>query len=239
MDMYGGSDMYGGMGMSGPSGASAKPKKKPRGPLDYRIDDTRRQVKDQLLQVRRGLAGHDRYATKGLLALTAAGNGQQEVQTLITRLDDIVAIVDPSLVAAAPSVKEPKRDPKAVDPLGDIDALIKELRTKVQKMEDDCGIVVQLPADELTLPDDPDAVPDSLPAGLPDLPLGPTGAEDMPDDPPAPGQPGEEQPPVDEPVDPEMPVDADEPVDPSELMEPEVPEMPAEPPEAPAGPGAN
>jgi hypothetical protein len=265
MDMYGGSDMYGGAdmyggdmygGMYGPSGASAKPKKKPRGPLDYRIDDIRRSVKDQLLQVKRGLAGHDRYATKGLLALTAAGNGQQEVQTLIARLDDIAAVVDPPPVAAAPSAKEqPKLDPKAVDPLGDIDALIKELRTKVQKMENDCGIVVQLPADELTLPEDLDAVPELPPAGLPDLPLGPPGAEDMPeakpDDQPAPGPPvdeqppvdkqppADEQPPVDEPVEPEMPVDVDEPVDPSELMEPEVPGKPAEPPEAPAEPGAN
>jgi uncharacterized protein (UPF0147 family) len=236
-DMYGGSDMYGGMDMYGgdmygedmygPSGPSAKPKKKPRGPLDYRIDDTRRQVKDQLLQVKRGLTGHDRYATKGLLALTAAGNGQQEVQTLIARLDDIVAVVDPPMAAASPSVKAPKavaplRD--IADPLRDMDALVKEIRTKVQKMEADCGIVVEIPADELTLPDDLDMVPDSLPDGLPDLPLGP---------------PGDEQPPVDEPVDPEMPVDTDEPVDPSELMEPEAPEMPAEPSEEPAEPGDN
>jgi hypothetical protein len=175
------------------------------------------------------LTGHEKYATKGLLALTAADNGQQEVQTLIARIDDITAVVDPSV-----------KDPKAVYELEDMDALIEELRATVQKMQDDCDIVVQLPADELTLPEDLDAVPES---GLPDLPLGPPGAEGMPEakpeDQPAPGQPGEEQPPVGEPVEPEMPVDADEPVDPSELMEPEVPEMPAEPPEAPPEPGVD
>jgi hypothetical protein len=230
-DMYG--DMYdsgmydmggpGGMGMG--LGGPAKPRKKPRGPLGYRIDLTRRQVLSQLLPVRRALTGHERYATQGLLALTAAGNGQEEVKTILARVDEIMGVVAPSLVRST----EPFE-------FHTIDDMIAEIRKKVQKMEDECRIVVQRPTDELDLPEDPDELLEPQPEGMPDLTL------DLPPD---------DEMPEDAPVDPEMPVEADDPVEPGmsaepvepeellnpELMDPAEPADPAELPEAPEEPG--
>lgn len=201
-DMYGG-DMFGG-GMGGRPGTAAKPRRKPRGPLGYRIDLTRRQVKNQLLQVKRGLTGHENYATEGLAALTAAGNGQEDVKLLVTSLDAIIKVAE---------------NPDHVT----MDELLTELRASVQKMEDDCGIMVSLPGDDLDLPEDPDALLDLPPEDMLDLPLDPPDAEDtldVPADPLEPGLPTEDQADEDPPIDPDEPEQLEEPSDPVEPAEP-------------------
>lgn len=202
-DMYGdgmyGSDMFGG-GMGGRPGTAAKPRRKPRGPLGYRIDLTRRQVKNQLLQVKRGLTGHENYATEGLAALTAAGNGQEDVTLLVASLDAIIKVAE---------------SPDHVT----MDELLTELRASVQKMEDDCGIMVSLPGDDLDLPEDPDALFDPPPEDMLDLPLDPPDAKDtldVPADPLEPELPTEDQTDEAPPVDPDEPEQLEEPSEPAE-----------------------
>lgn len=205
-DMYGG-DMYGG-GLGGRPGPAAKPRRKPRGPLGYRIDLTRRVVTDQLLQVKRGLTGHENYATEGLAALTAAGNGQADVNLLVASLNAIIEVAE---------------NPDHVT----MDELLTELRASVQKMEDDCGILVSLPGDDLDLPVDPDALLDSPPEGMLDLPLDPPDTEDtldVPADPLDPGLPPEDPADEDPPIDPDEPQQFEEPSDPADPTDPADPD---------------
>lgn len=230
-DMYG-DDMYGsgyddmyGSGMGRP-GTAAKPRRKPRGPLGYRIDLTRRQIKNQLLQVRRGLTGHENYATQGLAALSAAGNGQEDVNLLVTSLDAIIKVAE---------------SPDHVT----MEELLTELRASVQKMEDDCGIVVSLPMDDLDVPEDPDALLDPSLEDMMDLPLDPMDAQETPElpaDPLEPGLPVEGEPDGEEPMDPAELEEADEPVEPGEpedlepTMELQDPVAPVPLPEEPGEP---
>ena len=218
-------DPYGGgAGMFGPVTGAIKPKG--GGPLGYRIDLTRRRVKHQMQQVKRGLTGHEQQATKGLVGLTAAGNGAEELQKVVKGLDEIIAVTDNST-------------------FDDITALVAEIRTKVQKMEDDCGIVVKLPGDEAELPEGPDGLVNPLEGGLPDLPLDLPGAEAMPELPgeppaeppaaaPAPGVPPEPGPPAKPPAaEPAAPAAPEPPLDPG------APVIPGDLPEVPAIPGQN
>ena len=214
-------DPYGGgMGMFGPTTGAIKPKG--GGPLGYRIDLTRRRVKQQMLQVKRGLTGHEKQATKGLTGLTEAGNGAEEMLKYVKGLDDIISVTDNST-------------------FDDITALVAEIRTKVQKMEDDCGIVVKLPGDEAELPEGPDGLIDPLGGGLPDLSLELPAVDDMPEPPaeppvaaPAPGVPPEPGPPAKPPVpDPGAPVAPEPPLDPG------APVIPDDLPDVPGVPGGN
>jgi uncharacterized protein (UPF0147 family) len=217
-------DPYGGgMGMFGPTTGAIKPKG--GGPLGYRIDLTRRRVKDQMLQLKRGLTGHEKQAVKGLSGLTEVGNGAEELSKFVKGLDDIIAVTDNST-------------------FDDITALVAEIRAKVQKMEDDCEIVVKLPG-EAELPEGPDGLIDPLGGGLPDLPLGLPGAEAMPELPgeppaeppvaaPAPGVPPEPGPPAEPPApDPGAPVAPEPPLDPG------APVIPGDLPDVPGIPGEN
>ncbi len=226
-DMYDYDDAFGGsIGSMGRPGSAAKPRRKPRGPLGYRIDLTRGKVMDQLLQVRRGLTGHGNYGTEGIAALTAAGNGQEDVKLLVASLDEIIEVAESSKYVT-------------------IDELLAALRKSVEKMEDECGIEVSLPDDDLGVPEDPDALLDPEQEDMFDLPLDPLDGEqplDVPADPLETELPENGEPDSEEPLDPAPADEAVEPVEPGEpeeldpAIEPEDPGAPVAVPEEPAQP---
>jgi hypothetical protein len=218
MPGYGESGMYGGM----PGGASPGSATGQFDPLGYRIGLTRRQVKYRMLLVKRGLLGPGAVTpaaaksgpTKpvppkpektepakpdatppgpgqavpgqaaptptGVFAL-AKGNDVAYLVKLIKGIDDIMAVVEGT------SFK-------------DMTALITELRGKVQKFENDCGIVVALAGEE------PEAIVDQgllenplgIPEGIPTAP--PAAGASKPATPPAKGP---AQPPAKTPTEPQ------------------------------------
>jgi len=214
--MYSGmSEMMPGYGMPGgmPSGMQAAK----FNPLGYRILLTRRRIAHEMLLVKRGLLGPDATlkagpsaAAKtspsapppapkaGLAALVRAGADQTAIDNAVSGIDAIIREVEKST-------------------FNEMKPLVAEIRAKVRQLEDQCGIVVELP-DELV----PGATPDALLSNPLDLPEGMPGLE-MPA--------GAGEPPAAEPAD----QPADQPAAPApDVPTPAVP-VPADAPEANAG----
>jgi hypothetical protein len=141
-------------------------------PLGYRILLTRRRIAHEMLLVKRGLLGPDATlkagpsaAAKtspsapppppkaGLAALVRAGADQTAIDNAVSGIDAIIREVEKST-------------------FNEMKPLITELRAKVRQLEDQCGIVVELP-DELV----PGATPDALLSSPVDLPEGMPGLE--------------------------------------------------------------
>jgi hypothetical protein len=170
---------YGAMGYPTAPGLFGGPTTSGRGdvfdPLAYRIALTRRRIKHQLLQVKRGLRGPDEKQDGGLLALTQPGQDQDYVKKVIGGIDTIVAVVDGG-------------------GFDDMKALTTELRSKVKKMEQDCGIAVEVTGaeDEGLVDENLLTNPLDIPGAIPGLEPPETAPAEPPAAPagkPAPGPP--------------------------------------------------
>jgi hypothetical protein len=171
--------MMGGYGMT----AAAK-----FNPLGYRIDLTRRRIKHQLLQAKRGLIGPGKPGTEnqGVLARAADGDPKTYVNKAVKGIDDIIAIIDAN--------EETEMEP-----------LVEKLTSSVQVMENACEIVVTLPGEEGDpMLDEGLLNPLELPEGVPgpDDMLGPPvgGPDDAVPAKPAAPPAGAPQAPPEEPV---------------------------------------
>jgi hypothetical protein len=134
------------------------------GPLAYQMDMTRRQVKSQVLQVKRGLIGHEKQNTGGLKALAQAGPQQETMDKIAAAMDGIIAVTDDATFT-------------------DLNALIGEIRNKSRAMESEFGLVV----DANVGGPDPSQLTNPLEGGLPDIPAGLPGLDDGLGPMPAPG----------------------------------------------------
>ena len=196
-------------------------------PLGYRIRLTRRRIAHEMLLVKRGLLGPDATlrpgpsaaaktasSKAGLSALAQANADQTAIENAVNGIDAIIRVVEQST-------------------FNEMKALVTELRARVRQMEDQCGIVVELPDEQV-----PGATPDALlssplelPEGVPGLEM-PAVPEEAPEAKPAeePVAPKPDTPPKDAP-----PADAPAPADapPDVPMPPDVPAPAA--PEAPKG----
>lgn len=187
MPAYGMPD-YGMPGMGpgmGPGGMAPAAK---FNPLGYQILLTRRRVAHQLVLTKRGLLGPDasmKPASKakagpgadqppgsgGLSALARSDAERTAVDTAVSNIDAILREVEKST-------------------FNEMKALVTELRAKVQQLEDKCGIVVELPAQQAAgaaaqgLLANPLDVPTEIP-GL-DVPAVPDAAPDAKGQPAAP-----------------------------------------------------
>jgi hypothetical protein len=95
-------------------------------PLGYRVDLTRRRIKNRLVQIRTGLAGSTEKQAGGMLALVKEDNEKRDhVAKAIDGLDAIAERVDQSRV-------------------NDVMVLVRQLREDVRRMEDACGIVAHI-----------------------------------------------------------------------------------------------
>jgi hypothetical protein len=149
------------------AGAFGPPRKNPLTDfLSYRIDLTRRRVKDRLNYVKRGLVGpklDQKLDQKAGLQLPAKGEDAKYLQKVIDAIDGILSVVDSQS--------------------SELPTLLSQLQKSVRELEEQCGVTVELPeadksiaAEEKTLANPLDALgleatgekkPEAQPAGQP------------------------------------------------------------------------
>jgi hypothetical protein len=210
--------MPGGMpgGMPGYGMPSGTPAAK-FNPLGYRILLTRRRIAHEMLLVKRGLLGSEATlkaasaAAKaspsappkaGLMALVKTGADQTAIDNAVSGIDAIIREVEKST-------------------FNEMKPLVAELRTKVRQLEDQCGIVVELP-DELVPGATADALlssPLEMPADIPGLEMPAVAGEDPAAEP-------AEQPPVPAPDVPAPDVPAPDVPAPADAPQPDAGETP-------------
>ncbi|MCY2991275.1 MAG: hypothetical protein NTY19_25885 [Planctomycetota bacterium] len=110
-------------------GAFGPPRKDPMADfLSYRIDLTRRRVKDQLNYVKRGLVGpklNQKGDQKAGLQLLAKGEDAKYIQKVIDEIDGILSVVDSQS--------------------SELLTLLTQLQKSVRELEEQCGVTVELP----------------------------------------------------------------------------------------------
>ena len=117
------------MPLSEGPGAFGPPRKDPLADfLSYRIDLTRRRVKDRLHYVKRGLVGpklDQKGDQKAGLQLVAKGEDAKYLQKVIDEVDGILSVVDSHS--------------------SDLPTLLAQLQKSVHELEEQCGVTVAIP----------------------------------------------------------------------------------------------
>jgi hypothetical protein len=190
--MASGQMMLGGEG----GGTFGPPRKDPLASfLSYRIDLTRRRVKDRLNCVKRGLVGaklDQKGDQKAGLQLLAKGEDAKYLQKVVEEIDGILSVADSSS--------------------SEFPTLLAQLQRSVHELEEQCGVTVELPETDTTIATEEKALvnpldalgleatgekkPEAPPAGKPSAK--PAAAKQPPDTPPA-DTPPADTPPADTP----------------------------------------